>query len=143
MHLRTVVVVAFGIVTAAPPSAATSISIFGVWDTGSYGASVQIYSCGAALCGKVIDAIPLRTNADLRDERNRDPAQRGRRIMGLETLRGFTGGPPRWTGGSLYDPETGHSSSTAYLTLRADGRLEVKGCKARVFCQTKVWTKTR
>src|SRR3546814_14649887 len=97
----------------------------------------------SAICGKVNDAAPLRANPDQRDVKNPDRALRNRRIKGLVVLRGFTGGPREWKGGPVYDPETGEGAAKGYLTLRADGKLEVKGCKAVIFCRTKVWTRVR
>lgn len=46
-------------------------------------------------------------------------------------------------GRPLYDPETGEGSAKGTLTLRPGGKLEVKGCKAVIFCRTKVWTRAR
>jgi len=126
----------------ATPATAFAADITGVWATGSEGGRVEIYRCGAALCGKVVDAARLRSNPDLRDVRNADAKLRGRRIKGLIVLSGFTGGPAEWKGGPLYDPETGDGASRGYLKLLANGKLELKGCIA-VFCRTKVWTKAR
>lgn len=126
----------------ATPATALAADITGVWATGSEGGRVEIYRCGAALCGKVVDAARLRSNPDLRDVRNSDAKLRGRRIKGLVVLSGFTGGPAEWKGGPLYDPETGDGASRGYLKLLANGKLELKGCIA-VFCRTKVWTKVR
>lgn len=126
----------------ATPATALAADITGVWATGSEGGRVEIYRCGAALCGKVVDAARLRSNPDLRDVRNADAKLRGRRIKGLVVLSGFTGGPAEWKGGPLYDPETGDGASRGYLKLLANGKLELKGCIA-VFCRTKVWTKAR
>lgn len=116
-------------------------AIAGLWSTGSNGGRVELYRCGAAICGKVVNATPLRANPDHRDVKNPDPALRARRLKGLVVLRGFTGGPRQWKGGPVYDPETGDGAANGYLTLRADGKLEVKGCKAALFCRTKVWTR--
>lgn len=58
-------------------------------------------------------------------------------------LQGFSGGLREWKGGPLYDPETGEGAVKGYLALRADSKLEVKGCKAAIFCRTKVWTRVR
>lgn len=63
-------------------------------------------------------------------------------LMGLVVLHGFKGGPAEWSGGPVYDPETGEGAKIGYLTLRADGRLEVKGCKA-IFCRSKIWKRSR
>ena len=124
----------------ATPAAASDLT--GVWATGSTGGRVQIYRCGAALCGRIIDAARLRTNPNLTDERNSDPKLRARRLKGLVVLQGFTGGPAEWQGGPVYDPETGSGARKGYLKLLPDGRLELKGCVA-VFCRTKVWTRAR
>lgn len=118
-------------------------SITGLWSTGSQGGRVELYRCGAALCGKVDDAAPLRANPDQRDVKNPDRTLRDRRLKGLVVLQGFEGGPKEWKGGPLYDPETGEGAATGTMTLRPDGKLEVKGCKAAIFCRTKVWTRAR
>ncbi|HKX89816.1 MAG TPA: DUF2147 domain-containing protein, partial [Sphingopyxis sp.] len=89
----------------ATPAAAADIT--GIWATGSEGGRVEIYRCGRALCGKVVDARRLRANPDLRDERNSDPRLRQRKLRGLVVLNGFTGGPTEWKGGPVYDPESG------------------------------------
>lgn len=124
----------------AVPGAASAADLTGIWSTGSEGGRVEIYRCGTALCGKVIDAARLRGNPDLRDVRNSDPKLRGRRIKGLVVLKGFTGGPVEWKGGPVYDPESGDGASRGYLKLLANGKLELKGCVAFI-CRTKIWTR--
>lgn len=126
---------------AAVPAAASAADITGIWATGSEGGRVEIYRCGAALCGRVVDAARLRGNPDLRDVRNSDTKLRQRRIKGLVVLKGFTGGPAEWKGGPVYDPETGDGASRGYLKLLANGKLELKGC-VTLFCRTKVWART-
>jgi uncharacterized protein (DUF2147 family) len=126
----------------ATSGVAQAADITGVWATGSEGGRVQIYRCGQALCGRVVDAARLRANPDLRDVRNSDPKLRQRRLKGLVVLNGFTGGPSEWKGGPVYDPETGDGARSGYLKLLPDGKLELKGCVA-VFCRTKMWTRAR
>lgn len=124
----------------ALPAAASAADITGVWATGSEGGRVEIYRCGKAFCGRVVDASRLRANPDLRDVRNSDASLRQRRLKGLVVLNGFTGGPVEWKGGPVYDPETGDGAKRGYLKLLANGKLELKGCIA-LFCRTKVWTR--
>jgi uncharacterized protein (DUF2147 family) len=138
----TLIVAAEGGAVAASQGSGAS-AIIGLWSTGSQGGRVELYRCGTAICGKVNDAAPLRANPDQRDVKNPDPALRDRRLKGLVVLRGFKGGPREWKGGPVYDPETGDGAAKGYLTLRPDGKLEVKGCKAAIFCRTKVWTRVR
>lgn len=124
----------------AMPASASAADITGLWATGSEGGRVEIYRCGAALCGKVVDAARLRTNPDLRDVRNSNAKLRDRRLKGLVVLRGFTGGPTEWEGGPVYDPETGDGAPRGYLKLLPNRKLELKGCVA-FFCRTKIWTR--
>jgi uncharacterized protein (DUF2147 family) len=131
-------VVGEGTATAAPQG---NGAIAGLWSIGSRDGRVELYRCGAAICGKVVDAAPLRINPDQRDVKNPDRTLRDRRLKGLVVLQGFEGGPREWKGGPLYDPETGEGAAKGTLTLRADGKLEVKGCKAAILCRTKIWTR--
>lgn len=138
--MRRLVLTAVAAGLLATPAVAGAADITGIWATGTEGGRVQIYRCGAALCGKIIGASRLRANPDLRDERNSDTKLRSRRIKGLVVLRGFTGGPREWQGGPVYDPETGDGAPRGHLKLLAKDRLELKGCVA-IFCRTKVWTR--
>lgn len=137
--IRAVTTLAFLTAIALPASAR---DLTGLWATGTEGGRVQVYRCGTALCGKVVDAARLRTNPDLTDQRNSDPKLRNRRLRGLVVLEGFTGGPAEWQGGPVYDPETGSGARKGYLKLLPDGKLELKGCVA-FFCRTKIWTRAR
>lgn len=137
MQRFAIVAAALASLTAVPAAAA---DITGIWATGSAGGRVEIYRCGAALCGKIVDAQRLRGNPDLRDVRNSDPKLRQRRIKGLVVLNGFKGGPKSWEGGPVYDPETGDGAARGQLKLLPNGKLELKGCVA-IFCRTKIWSK--
>ncbi|SBV32272.1 conserved exported protein of unknown function [uncultured Sphingopyxis sp.] len=128
---------------SAAASQGSGNAIAGLWSTGSNGGQIELYRCGAAICGKVVDAAPLRANPDQRDVKNPDRALRSRTLKGLVVLRGFEGGPREWKGGPVYDPETGDGATKGYLILREDGKLEVKGCRAAIFCRTKIWTRVR
>jgi uncharacterized protein (DUF2147 family) len=137
--IRVLAIVA-GLTALASPAAARDLT--GIWATGTEGGRVQIYRCGEALCGRVVDAARLRANPDLTDLRNSDAGLRTRKLKGLVVLQGFTGGPAEWQGGPVYDPETGSGARKGYLKLLPDGKLELKGCVA-FFCRTKIWTRVR
>lgn len=145
--MRAVLIATVLIATASGGGAAAALqgsgAITGLWSTGSQGGRAELYRCGTAICGKLVDAAPLRANPDQRDVKNPDRKLRDRRLKGLVVLQGFEGGPREWKGGPLYDPETGEGAAKGALTLRADGKLEVKGCKAAIFCRTKIWTRVR
>lgn len=125
---------------SATPAAAQAPDIAGVWATGQDGGKVEIYRCGAAYCGKIVDATTLRVNPDLRDAKNRDASLRDRKLKNLVVLSGFQGGPTHFRGGPLYDPESGYSAKRGELKLLPSGKLEVKGCVS-LFCSTKSWSR--
>jgi uncharacterized protein (DUF2147 family) len=133
--------VVLGAAGALQASAATPI---GVWNADGGTARVQIEPCGAALCGRVVWLrAPLDENGcDLRDRRNPDPALRGRKVEGLEILRGLT---PRadgtWGSGRIYDPASG-STYTCQLTLDGDDRLRLRGwIGVPLLGRTTTWTR--
>ncbi|WP_439472341.1 DUF2147 domain-containing protein [Brevundimonas sp.] len=129
--------------TATAPAAAQEASILGRWRTPSEGGVVEIQRCGQALCGRLVDAAPLRRNPDQPDVRNRDETQRDRPLRGLLVLRNFTGGPSEWRGGPLYDPNSGQTADRGTLTLVDADRLAVRGCIARVLCRTQTWRRAQ
>lgn len=124
----------------APAAASADSTILGTWKTPKNDGKVVIEPCGGAICGRVIDGRQLRANPQQADVRNPDPAKRTRHIMGLNILEGYSGGPTEWSGGSVYDPQTGDSSHNSTLTLEAPNTLVVKGCRL-IFCRSETWTK--
>src|ERR1700733_10252384 len=110
------------------PSAAATTGIIGLWATEKNNGRVLIEPCGTAICGRVIDGDQLRANPDQMDAHNPDPAKRSRHVKGLTILEGYTGSPPQWSGGSVYDPQTGDQTHHSTLTLISSDTLEVEGC---------------
>lgn len=118
-------------------------ALIGRWHTERKDGMVEIHRCGAALCARVIDGAPLRSNPDQRDVHNPDASLRGRKVKGLRILEGFSGGPKRWKGGPLYDPETGDRAGSGTLTLIDRDTLGVQGCIALFLCRTQTWRRAR
>lgn len=113
----------------------------GVWQNEAGTGLIQIYRCEAALCGRIIGGKTLTKTPDQRDVNNSEPALRNRPVQGLVVLEGFTGGPERWTGGPLYDPETGDGAARGRIERLGPETLKVTGCRARIFCRSQVWTR--
>ena len=126
---------------ALAPTAAFAAGVEGLWETQTRGGFVQIAPCGAKLCGTLADAPDLQREPDARDTRNRDPAKRARPLKGVTLLSGFSGGPTRWTGGTIYNPEDGRTYRSE-LTLADPSTLKVKGCFGPI-CRTQTWTRAR
>lgn len=125
----------------AGPAAAADSPLLGRWRTAAQGGVVEIHACGSALCGRLVDAAPLRRNPDQRDVRNHDPALRDRPLRGLRVLEGFRGGPTTWTGGPLYDPDSGRRAASGRLVLIDPDHLAVRGCIAPLLCRTQTWVR--
>ena len=141
MLRRGVAVIAVLMAVAGPASAQDS-PLLGRWRTAAQGGIVEIHRCDAGLCGRIVDAVPLRRDSNQTDVRNPNPALRTLPLRGLRVLEGFTGGPMTWTGGPLYDPESGQRAGRGVLTLLEGGRLSVRGCIAPLLCRTQIWTRS-
>jgi uncharacterized protein (DUF2147 family) len=135
---RALIFAALGLWSAA---AAATAPIEGLWLTDDHKGVVRIGPCGRRLCGWIARVLDHGPNVPTRDVNNPDPSLRGRPILGLATLTGFSGSGREYGGGRAYDPKSGRSYR-ASLSLNADGSLNVTGCVAFI-CRTKHWTRTR
>lgn len=127
-----------GIVTAA---ASPAPSVEGLWMTDDGKALVRIAPCGAQLCGRIAQVTDPDPKVPKTDVNNPDPRRRGRPILGLTILSGFTRSGAVWKGGRAYDPKSGKSYMSS-LQLDRDGRLKVTGC-VLLFCDSRHWTRAR
>lgn len=116
----------------------------GDWSTQGGWATVRIAPCAnnvERLCGNI---VALRRPNDrngqpLRDNENPDPAPRARPLVGLPFIWDFRSSGRRWTGGHIYDPDSGRTYGSN-MRVRPDGNLEVNGCVLFI-CQAQVWTR--
>jgi len=123
------------------PAAAAAPSVEGRWLTDDGSAVVEIAACGRQICGRIARVLASGANVPRTDSNNPDPARRGRPLVGLQILSGFTAGASAWEDGKAYDPKSGKSYD-ASLRLNADGSLRVTGC-VLLFCQSVRWTRSR
>lgn len=114
----------------------------GLWQTASRGGQVEIYRCGAALCGRLVSSEGLKADPNLKDTANANAAQRGRALKNLTIMSGFSGGPKEWSGGSIYNAEDGKTYSGS-ITLDGDDTLKLRGCVVAPLCKTQTWTRLR
>jgi uncharacterized protein (DUF2147 family) len=133
---------AAGLALAAAPALAAD-PVQGEWLVQSGKARVRIAPCADRadrLCGLVswLKAPLGDDGRPVRDANNPDPSLRTRPVIGLPLIRDFrNAGAGRWTGGRIYDPETGKSYNSK-LRLNPDGTLKVEGC-ILVVCQAQTW----
>lgn len=131
---------------ALAPAAQAGDAVEGLWLVQAGNAKVRVAPCAsdkAKMCGQIawLKNPTDKAGQPLKDARNPDPAQRNRPIVGLLMIRDFKpAGPGRWTGGKIYDPNSGKTYGSK-LTANADGTLKVEGCIA-VVCQAQTWKRT-
>jgi uncharacterized protein (DUF2147 family) len=129
--------------TCAGPAFAAD-PVMGSWLNADGKGKVLIAPCSASsaeTCGTITWLKePTEDGRPVHDLHNPDPALRARPVIGVTVIRGMQpAGPGRWTGGRLYDPETGKSYK-GRLTALGGGRLKVEGC-VLLLCQAQTWTR--
>jgi uncharacterized protein (DUF2147 family) len=128
----------------ARPAAAQEPSAFGRWLTEDGKGVVEMYPCGAELCGKVVWlAEPLNPRGAPRtDVMNPDATLRGRPACGLQIMGGFKRrSAAEWQDGWIYAPPSG-KTYTAQLKLRDPATMDLRGYVGiPLFGETQVWTR--
>jgi len=137
---RTTMIAAAALGLLATPAFAADVT--GLWQTPTNGGQVEIARCGNSLCGKLVSSNHIRENPALKDVKNKDESQRVRTLKNLQMLYDFTGGPAKWTGGKVYNPDDGGTYSGT-IELISENQLKLKGCIVAPFCKTQVWTRLR
>jgi len=136
---RTLAAVALTLAVATPAMAA---DITGRWRTPGNGGEVEVYKCGAAVCGRLISSAHIQHEPGALDAKNQDASQRSRKLKGLTFLTGFSGGPTEWKGGKVYNPEDGKTYAGT-ITATDTNTLKLKGCVVAPLCKTQTWTRLK
>ncbi|HWT51404.1 MAG TPA: DUF2147 domain-containing protein [Caulobacter sp.] len=127
---------------AAVAAPAFAQDVTGLWQTQTNGGQVEISRCGNSICGKLTTSDHIKTNPALKDVRNKDTSQRDRPLKGLQMLWGFQGGPDKWTGGKVYNPDDGGTYSGT-ITMKSPTTLKLKGCIVVPLCKSETWTRIK
>jgi uncharacterized protein (DUF2147 family) len=136
---RLLLLIAIGALGGA--AAPSQPSVQGSWLTEDGKGVVTIAPCGNAMCGRTTKILAAGPKVPKTDISNPDPKLRGRPILGMMVLTGFTRNGAVWKNGRAYDPQSG-KSYRASLALNPDGSLKVTGC-VLIICQSKRWTRAR
>ena len=132
----------FLMVAAAASAALSPDTALGRWQTETRHGIVEVERCGASICGKLIGSDGLRANPNLLDVNNKDVSLRGRRMMNLQFMNGFTRGDGGWTGGVIYNGDDGGTYKATITPIDAD-HLKVRGCIMWPLCKSQTWTRVR
>jgi len=126
------------------PAASAWASPLGVWlakgETSGRG-HIQIYKCGAKLCGKLI----WSSNPNAKDTKNPNEKLRSRKVVGSDIVWGFVpDGKNQWDSGRIYDPSTGKTYKSI-MRLKGGGKLlHVRGYVGiSLIGKTRVWSRLR
>ena len=114
----------------------------GRWRAETKNGIVEVARCGGSICGTLVTSDGLKAEPDLRDTHNKDAALRGRRLVGLQLLGGFTRGAGEWTGGTIYKADDGNTYKATVTPIDPD-HLQVKGCIIWPLCKSQTWTRVR
>jgi len=112
---------------------------FGLWLNPENGSNIEFYKCGGeGLCAKLTKV----TDGQRTDDKNPDPAKRGRPIIGLVIMENAKrAGANKWSG-TLYNRENGKTYSGT-VTVRTRDAVDLSGCVAAVLCRSATWTRIR
>ncbi|MCL5775977.1 DUF2147 domain-containing protein [Limibaculum sp. FT325] len=122
---------------------APAAGVEGVWLTGKKQVGVELYRCGAQLCGKIVWLEKPRWSEGTlkRDEHNPDPALRDRPWCGIEVISGLQRNGRGWEEGSFYYPKDGKSFDLE-LHENGDGTLKVRAYLGiKLLGKTETWTR--
>jgi uncharacterized protein (DUF2147 family) len=116
----------------------------GIWLTQKGDARVQVSRCGAGLCGKIVglrEPIDPATQKPAADDKNNNPALRGRPMIGMPLFTGMQPtGPNTWSG-EIYNAQDGKTYE-GHVTAVDQGQLQVRGCVGPI-CGGETWTRVR
>ena len=112
-------------------------NVYGTWVVASGSAHVEIVDCGDGTpCGTLSFLTTPGAEGSL-DDLNPDPELAKLPLIGSRMLWGFEEKKSKWSGGRIYDAESGKDYKSK-MKLLEDGTLEIKGCIGP-FCQTQIW----
>ena len=114
----------------------------GVWLTQAGDARVRVSRCGGGLCGTVVwlrDPTDSATGKPQVDDKNENPALRGRPMIGLSMFIGMrAAGPNKWSG-RIYNVDDGKTYAST-VTYNNGDTLDVQGCVGSL-CGSETWSR--
>lgn len=134
------------VVAALALSAPARADVSGVWATEDGDAHVEIVPCGEQMCGKIVwlEEPNDEEGKPKLDKNNPDEALRGRPIVGMKLLNGFTrAGSGAWENGTIYSPRDGKTYKSN-MVLDGPDTLKLRGYVGiPLLGKTEVWSRVK
>lgn len=130
------------LMAAAAAVAANPDLALGRWMTETKHGIVEIDRCGGSICGRILSSDKVPDNPGLLDRHNKNSGLRGRKLIGLQILGGFTTSDGSWSGGTIYNAEDGGTYHATITPIDAN-HLKVRGCIFWPLCKSQVWIRVR
>ena len=128
--------IAFFVCAALFPHVAMAAAPVGEWLVASKAAHIRIVDCAGLLWGVVSwEARPGGI-----DDKNPDPAKRGRPTLGMAVLQALKASEPNRWDGELYNSKNGTTYTGGIVLLGAD-QMRVRGCVLGFLCGGENWTR--
>ena len=117
------------------PQMAMAAAPVGEWLVTSKTAHIRIVDCDGSLWG----VVSWEEHAGV-DDKNPDPAKRGRPTLGMPVLLDLKASGPNHWGGALYNSQNGKTYAGG-ITLLTPDRVRVRGCVLGFLCGGENWTR--
>jgi uncharacterized protein (DUF2147 family) len=118
------------------PTLALAAEPIGEWMVASKKAHIRIVDCAGTLWG----VVSWQQNPGGLDDKNPDPAKRGRPTLGMPVLMDLRANGPNHWDGALYNSNNG-KTYTGGITLIAPNLVRVRGCVLGFLCGGEDWTR--
>jgi uncharacterized protein (DUF2147 family) len=116
----------------------------GTWLTAQGEAHIKLAKCSGKMCATIVwikSPVDAKTGKPPVDDKNPDPAKRGRKIMGMRIFAMDQDPSGAWTG-PIYNADDGMTYK-GRLSPRGDNELEVQGCTDSNLCGSEVWARVK
>jgi uncharacterized protein (DUF2147 family) len=125
-------------------SAQNAEDVVGEWLPSKGKAHIKISKYGDYFSGRIVwleEPNDEKTGKPKVDQHNPDPKRKNTPIQGLLLMQGFKYDDGAWTGGTIYDAESGKTYNCT-LKLKNKNTLEVRGyIGISLIGRTDVWTR--